>query len=244
MLFCKQNEEYLPVCHSTNEELQERLKTSGQLIPEGFSIRAGFQTGGKGQKGAVWESEKNKNLLLSFLLRPAFLPASQSFWLSAAMALAVSGALTELGLDTKVKWPNDIWIGSLKIAGMLIENVISGGRVETSIVGIGLNVNQINLPEGATSVAKELGVHHDLELIWEKIKSESERWYFLLAESGWENIRSKYHQKLYKAGMVNVFTKPDGKPFQAIVKGVSPEGRLILIGPGGEQQFDLKEIRF
>lgn len=245
MLFSPQNGEYLPVCHSTNEELHLRLDAQGIRLPEGYAIRAGFQTGGKGQKGSVWESAANENLLYSFLLRPGFLEAQHNFWLSATVALAICETLQQqFGLQARVKWPNDILIGTLKICGILIENVISGTRMETSIVGIGLNVNQTKLPSGATSLAEELGYSLEVESVFEKVNQHVNIWYARLAEWGWEKVRSKYHQNLYKAGMVHQFTLPSGEWLKAIVKGVSPDGRLVLICSDGERLFDLKQIRF
>lgn len=116
-------------------------------IDEGYIIQTNFQNSGKGQGKNTWESERGKNLLFSLLLKPYFLPASDQFVLTQIISLSVVDILKKLFENDnkpviKVKWPNDIYIDNRKVAGILIQNTISGNNIENSIVGIGLNVNQ------------------------------------------------------------------------------------------------------
>ena len=106
------------------------------------------QTAGRGQRGNSWEAEPGMNLTFSLCLEPSSILPSEQFLLSEAVALGVADAVAQaLGLDTQqeeitVKWPNDIYAGNRKIAGILIEHSIRGNRIAKSIAGIGLNVNQ------------------------------------------------------------------------------------------------------
>ncbi|ULT28943.1 biotin--[acetyl-CoA-carboxylase] ligase [Sphingobacterium sp. E70] len=106
---------------------------------------------GKGQRGSTWVSEPGKNLTTSILLKPHFLSIAQQFALSATVAIAVVNWLKrKTEQDVTVKWPNDIYVGNKKIVGILIENKLKGNKIEASIVGIGININQVNFDTATT----------------------------------------------------------------------------------------------
>lgn len=112
-------------------------------LPHGAVIAARRQTAGRGQRGNKWESQPDSNLTFSMLLRPKVILASTQFQLSMLVSLGVCDALRSVsGLDIKVKWPNDIYVGDKKLCGILIENSLEGRRIGRSIAGIGINVNQ------------------------------------------------------------------------------------------------------
>jgi BirA family biotin operon repressor/biotin-[acetyl-CoA-carboxylase] ligase len=114
-------------------------------------LRAVTQSAGRGQRGNSWESEPGKNLTFSICLRPQHIPARTQFELSMAVSLGVVHALDAF-IDpkrVKIKWPNDIYVDDLKIAGILIENSIDGTVIRRSIVGIGLNINQLTFVSDA-----------------------------------------------------------------------------------------------
>ena len=130
---------YVTECLSTNDILTNLLKRI--KIYEGTSVRTDFQLKGKGQRENKWLSEKNSNILFSFLLSPKIKVENQ-FYLHIVISIAIVKCLKKIGVDCKIKWPNDIYIGEKKIAGILIESFIYQRRVQNSIVGIGLNLNQ------------------------------------------------------------------------------------------------------
>jgi len=106
-------------------------------------VTAEYQTAGRGQGTNSWESERGKNLLFSLLVNPASLPAAQAFVLSEAIALSIREAITPfIREEVTIKWPNDIYVGDCKIAGILIENTLQGSAVARSIIGCGVDVNQ------------------------------------------------------------------------------------------------------
>ena len=113
---------------------------------------ADFQTAGRGQKGNTWESEQGKNLLFSILAHPKGIKVQEQFYISEAIALAVSDAVIaaagpEYAAGFSVKWSNDIYYKDCKMAGILIENTLEEGYLRESIVGIGLNLNESGWPE-------------------------------------------------------------------------------------------------
>lgn len=154
---------------STNSYVKER---AGELSPYTV-VTAGFQTAGRGQRGNSWESEQGKNLLMSLLFVPqGKIEAAGQFVISKAVSVGMVEALYTLlgGAEhppVAVKWPNDIYIGDCKAAGILIENSISaGGCISHSVIGIGLNVNQkqfLSQAPNPVSLIKFAGDEFDLE---------------------------------------------------------------------------------
>lgn len=243
-LFRKENQLHLSECQSTNDVLLQMLRDSDSMLPEGYLVRADYQTAGRGQKGNTWDSERGENLLFSFLVRPHFLAPRHSFWLSAAMALGIARVLEIWLEDVKVKWPNDVMAGGKKIAGILIENTITGQMMDQSVVGIGLNANQLDLTEQATSLRKILNQEIDPETVLNRLQEELASAYFQLQIAGWEKVKTLYYRYLFKMGQPADFLLPDGLKFTGLIKGVSEDGRLKMVSARGEESFGFKEVFF
>lgn len=132
-------------------------KLARQGAPEGTLVLAEKQTSGRGRRGREWRSPGGANLLFSLLLRPPFSP-QQAFVLTMTLALAgceaVKGAT---GLTSLIKWPNDLYVGRKKLAGILTEFALKANRMEYVVLGLGLNVNWKPPNEMATSLLAETG---------------------------------------------------------------------------------------
>ena len=128
--------------NSTNKYAVEMIAKSKPI--EGTVISASFQYEGRGQIGRFWESEAEKNITCSTILRPDFLEASDQFQLNIAISLALHDFISHFldNKDVKIKWPNDIYVGDKKIAGILLQNSLIGKKVNSTIVGTGININQ------------------------------------------------------------------------------------------------------
>ena len=240
---------HLPQCQSTNDEIQLLLAEGKDRLPEGFLLSTDYQSAGRGQRGNRWDSEPGQNLLFSLFLRPVFLEPVQAFRLSACISLGLARALEaeipagdQDGL--KLKWPNDLYFGDRKLGGMLIETVLSGNRIDRAIAGIGLNINQKELPPQAISLREMLGRELDREALLEKIHSSVMAEYRRLAEGGWQGIRSAYLSRLYRLARPAWYKLLDGTRFQALLKSVSEQGELILLCRDGEKKFQFKEVGF
>ena len=122
---------------STNDYLNQLRH--GSPIKNGTVVSAGFQTKGRGQQGNFWESTAMKNLLFSFVVEPRMLNPEKQFLLSMAISLGICDYLKTIIPDAKIKWPNDIYTGNNKIAGILIENHFFGSGWSYSIAGVGFN---------------------------------------------------------------------------------------------------------
>ena len=217
---------------STNTALA-RLASEGAA--EGVSIVADEQTAGRGRLQRAWSSPKGAGLYFSILLRPAI---PQNYWslITFMAALAVGDALREAaGVQTDIKWPNDILSGERKICGILAEAIdTSAGRAV--IVGIGINLTQNAFPPElanvATSVAEATGHRPDREQILAALRDALARWYSLLDEPGrivdaWSNRSSYAIGKLVQVSNGN-------DVWQGTTSGVEADGALRLRTTSGE----------
>lgn len=228
---------------STNAEAA-RLLRSGDL-PGGMVILSDYQSGGRGQGKNVWVSDPEKNILMSWIVYPAFLSVQDQFQLSKAVSLAITDFLGAHSLEAVIKWPNDILCSGAKICGILIENSVMGGQIRHSIVGIGLNVRQERFPEfpwRATSMFLEAGTKVAPGLLAESLAGFLDLRYDQLAGGGADEINSAYLQRLYRLDAPSEFT--DGRSrFTGVVRGVDASGRLQVEAGTGIRSYGFHEIR-
>lgn len=236
---------------STNDWAVELLSKSKP--PEGTVVRADSQSAGRGQFGSRWVSSPGKNLTLSVILRPTWLSVSAQFYLSMAVAVALRDLLEDkvpstLHLPTlQIKWPNDIYLNTHKVAGILIQNTLSGQQLQASVVGIGLNVNQVefdaSLPN-PTSMALAFGQYFDLDEVAERLFECLEQRYLQLKSGGGSAIKAEYERHLVLANNPARFVRTaDGVEFTGIIRGVTEGGRLRIETDAGEESFEVKELR-
>ena len=234
----------LDAIDSTNEFLKG---LSAQQDLENFTVvTAENQTKGKGQRGAVWNSEVGKNLIMSVLVRDFLTDINAIFNLNIAFSLSVIAALKKKNIpDLSIKWPNDILSANKKIGGILIENSIKSDAAILSIVGLGLNVNQTNfegLPK-ASSLSIVIGQNLDKEELLSEIMANLEK---NVAESlqNPTNLRQQYVDLIYKKDIPMPFMNQNNKKFMGIIQGISPIGRLlVLLVDDSVVEFDIKEVQ-
>ncbi|UZH54428.1 biotin--[acetyl-CoA-carboxylase] ligase [Salinimicrobium tongyeongense] len=231
--------------NSTNSFARELLKENPHLPLT--CIVAKKQTQGRGQRGTTWSAEGGKNLTFSvFLPRPNISPVQQ-FVLSATIATSVISALEKFELPRlKVKWPNDILSANQKLAGILIENIISEGKVTGSIIGVGLNVNQEEfggLPQ-AGSMKTVTGKEFRLEEVLDVVLRELEKGFSELSEENSEEILNTYKNALFRRLVPSTFRDAQGSLFTGMILDVSPSGKLRVQREEKEEvtEFDLKEV--
>lgn len=222
---------------STNTTLLELMKE--QTLDEGTMLSSDYQEGGRGYGDHTWQSKKGENLLMSLLLFPAFLSAKKQFHISRLAALALCDVLEELGIDSLIKWPNDILTGKRKIAGILIENGITAGKLSHSVIGIGLNLNQTEFPAfpvPATSVymetAKQVRVSEVGSLVADRLMNR----YQSLKEGHVSRLEQAYLERLYQAGVFSVFLSGDDR-FEGTIRGVNEFGELMVESGAGIRSY-------
>jgi BirA family biotin operon repressor/biotin-[acetyl-CoA-carboxylase] ligase len=245
-LFVGQNKIFIPEVDSTNSYATTLLKNVNPI--EGTVIYADHQTKGKGQRGNHWESKSSMNLTLSVILKPTFLNAKKTFYLSKITALALHDVLSEITRDSqfdiKIKWPNDILVNTKKIAGVLIENGFKEDRVSWSVIGIGLNVNQKHFEnETATSLSLISKFDYELKKIMESVFVYLEKWYLQLRNLNFDGINESYLKNMFRINETSEFEK-DGKKMLAKIINVSENGFLSLETEDGKRSdHDIKEIK-
>ncbi|RYU77946.1 biotin--[acetyl-CoA-carboxylase] ligase [Hymenobacter persicinus] len=244
-LFTGQQIIWLPECASTNAEAQALIVKNSAT--DGCTVITDKQTAGRGQRGNRWEATPGENLTLSVIWKPSFLAATEQFQLSQAVALGVlDWARSLLGPDAalRLKWPNDIFYGSQKLGGILIENTLSGAKIQYSVIGIGLNVNQreFGMPT-ATSLAWITGRAYPLRPQAVRLLECLERRYLQLRAGRLSQLRYDYLQSLYRYQQRHEY-EVDGERVTGQIVGVDETGRLAVEINGQLRTFGLQEIRY
>lgn len=221
---------------STNNYLASKASD----MPHGTVVRAECQSAGRGQRGNSWESAPGENILMSVLLKPSGLKPSEQFRLSQAVALAIVKTLRPLLPDKEVcvKWPNDIYVGDEKICGVLIENIVSGGRIESSIAGIGINVNQQEFHSDApnpTSLAILTGCRYDVADLSRRVAFEVVE----MVDELCENSDVKTLSEDYNAAL---WRREGYHPYYDCVRGEEIEGRIAEVAPDGTLTLDVRTL--
>ena len=230
---------------STNAFLQ---KQQSECDIRNWVVSADEQTAGKGMGSNSWESEVGKNLTFSLAVNMGFLPAERQFLLSEAVPLGIVDVLDKLLPVEKlsIKWPNDIYYGNRKLAGILINSTIKASMMDISIIGIGLNVNQIqfqNWPTHPVSLKLITGKDFELQPLLEQLAEHIIKKVEQL-KSNPTTIEQDYLKRLFRYRTWADY-EVDGKVLRLFMTGIDPFGRLQLVD---EQQtlytFDIKEIKF
>lgn len=218
------------------------------------------QTAGRGQQGNSWESEPFKNVTMSILLRPENVAPNQQFWLSEISALAVERVLSKYIGNVSIKWPNDVYYKDFKICGMLIEHSLSGGKINYTIPGIGINVNQrvfLSDAPNPISLVNVLGHEVPTSEILDGLVDEILTMCGQLPEKA-EEIHREFLSKLYRrdgfheyqstirsASTDGLSVLEEGEHFQARIVNVHPDGMLALMTTEGHiHTFAFKEVAF
>jgi len=226
-----------------------KLIETGEAV-NGMAIITGHQTAGKGYGTNRWESEPGKNLTVSFIYQPAGIRAADQFYLNKAVSLAVSDLLYFTGLpgspDIFIKWPNDAYIGDRKVGGILISHIISGEMIECSVIGIGLNINQIQFSEdipNPVSFKAITGFDYNIDEVFRHLCQRLDHRMEQFQNHEFDKIQSGYLHNLYKLNIPGWFSAGN-HPFEAIIRGVDPFGRLITEVDGEIREFAFKEIEY
>lgn len=232
---------------STNAYAAEMANRS--ILPERSVVIAHEQTAGRGHDTNMWESEPGKNLTFSMILYPRFLPAGRQFILTKVVALGVREAVSQLlpNQTVSIKWPNDIYAGDRKIAGILIQHSIMGSGIDNTIVGIGLNVNQVKFNSNApnpVSLRMISGQDSDLDVVLDLLCRNIDKYYELLQSRHFGQLDKAYLEHFYRINIFSRFRKGD-HVIEARITGVSVYGQLMMETREGDfLKFAMKEVEF
>ncbi len=236
------------------EKLKETGSTSSYLrehradAPHATVVSAHTQTAGRGQRGNSWEAEPGMNLTFSILLRPRGIDARSQYALSEAVATAIATVMRRYIANPErltIKWPNDIYYADSKLAGILIENSLSGTRVDRAIAGIGININQTRFISDApnpVSLRQITGETHDTDALLEEVAAAVVAAVDTLPADA-DAIHARYLSMLWRREGLHPYREPGGEPFSAEIAAIAPTGHLTLRRPDGEEKtYAFKEV--
>lgn len=242
--FIGQRMVYEAICASTNSLAVQCLDKTN--LPAGTVVITDHQYQGRGQRGRVWHSEPNKNLTFSVVLYPTFLAAQQSFALNIITTLAIQHVLAlYIPNGLSIKWPNDIYYQEKKLGGILIENMLEKHKLKTSIIGIGLNVNQVHftLP-AATSLSLVCQHTFSLQQLLAQILARLESNYLQLQAQDMAPLQAAYLEHMYWVDEIHVF-QDENHTFQGKIKGIDAVGRLMIEkADGTSKHYTMQEVTF
>ncbi|PNQ73798.1 biotin--[acetyl-CoA-carboxylase] ligase [Hanstruepera neustonica] len=229
---------------STNSYLRHLSNT--ETLEDYTVVVAEFQESGRGQMGTVWESEPGKNLMFSVLKDVSFLKIQSNFYISRVVSLALIKSLQQFSVPKlSIKWPNDILSENSKICGVLIENMLKQDSLKSTIIGIGMNVNQVNfndLPR-ASSLKLILGTQFDLDELLIAVVKNLKYYFKKLEKQQFHVLKTEYENYLFRKDRPSTFQDVHGNLFSGYIKQVTESGCLqVLLEDDKLSDFDLKEI--
>ena len=239
---------HFSITSSTNDDARDEKYCEGDVV------WADFQTAGRGQRGHEWHSRKGENLTFSVVLEPTFVPIAEQFAVSEVVALSLVDMLAEYGIEARIKWTNDIYVGDRKLVGILIEHSLATSTLRRTIVGIGINVNQTefdaSLPN-PVSMAQLLDGELNAEEVLQRFLAHLQRNYEVLremqnAKCKMQNVlHERYNALLYRLNEYCTYALPSGERFEAKILGTASNGALRLEDKQGKiKDYLFKEVEF
>lgn len=251
---------WLESIDSTNEEARRRLPELDNLSV----LSAHQQTAGRGQRGNIWTSAPGENLTFSLVLKygPGGITpirATDQSAISEVTALSIVDLLSSHSIESKIKWPNDIYVGDRKICGILIEHSVRDAYLSYSIVGVGLNVNQTEfdpaLPNPTSMMLSSschpeqsegsIPLHPLLEEYMDIFKGYCSR--YLNITGGLSRLRKLYLSQMWRKDVpARYIDCSDCREFEGIIRGLSDIGHLLVedTEKGELKEFAFKEINY
>lgn len=236
---------------STNDVLMNLLREHPST-PQLFSIMALEQTSGRGQRGNSWFARPNSELTCSILLRDGSISPSKQYAVSEFAAYGLLKTIARYLPEEKkrklsIKWPNDIYYEDKKIAGILIEHSITGETIDYSVIGIGLNLNEVNFPSdipNPISLRQITSEQYDPEEVLLRL---IKRFGFMIDEfllGNYAEVHREYMLRLFRRKGFHPFKDYEGG-FCASIKDVLPTGQIVLLREDGtESIYAFKEVVF
>lgn len=236
---------WLDSIDSTNSEALRRLAD----VPSGTVIAAREQTAGRGQRGNTWFTQPGQNLTFSIVLKygEGEFPASHAVWLNYLSSLAVAEFLRFHGVSCSIKWPNDVYVGKRKICGILVENQLGADGLASSVLGIGININQKEFMQlaNATSLSLCTSREYSVEECLQQFLGFFEKLLPQVFEDG-EGLFEAYSSCLFRKGVLaRYYDVLMEEEFDGVIRGVEPDGCLCIVDSAGKcRYFHFKEVSY
>lgn len=219
-----------------------------EQLPMPLMVYAERQTAGRGQRGNSWESEPGKNLCASILLQPEGVAPQLQFVVSEAVALAVADLLESYGVEAKVKWPNDIYVGDKKICGILIEHAVMPHTILYTIAGIGVNINQEKFLSDApnpVSLTQLTGLSYQIDEVAQRLAERVEERMRMTVSSP-EGLHREFKERMWRGDgkRYPFIDRIRGERIDARIADVAFDGILTLDLGNEQRHYAFKEVEY
>ena len=235
--------------NSTNAWLMTKvreMRANGEPVPDLLAVYADFQTAGRGAGTNTWHSSRGLNILASICFNTA-LAAADQFVFNLWFATSTRRFLAKYVPEVLIKWPNDMYVRDHKLAGDLTEHSVSGGQLDFTVAGIGINVNEELFPTEIphpTSLFLETGQHYDIGTLMEEYLSVLRERRPLLDTDHAAELREEYLSHLYRLNESHPYII-HGQQITGIIRDIDRFGRLVLELPDGKQEaYGFKEVGY
>lgn len=234
---------------STNAWMSAKLRelrTNGEAIPDLWAVFADYQTAGRGAGTNIWHSSPGLNILTSICFDTG-LAAADQFVFNLWFATATRKFLAKYVPDVRIKWPNDMYVHDRKLAGDLTEHALSGNRLDYTVAGIGINVNEEIFPDwipNPTSLLLETARHFDIGTLMDEYLAVLRERRPLLSLEHAPELREEYLSHLYRLNEPHPYNIGE-QQITATIRDIDRFGRLILELPdGGKEAYGFKEVGY
>lgn len=241
--------QHLIETNSTNAWLTAKvreLRANGERVPDLYAVYADFQTAGRGAGTNRWYSTRGANILASICFDTGLAAADQfvfNLWFATSTRVFLSKHVPEV----LIKWPNDMYVHDHKLAGDLTEHSVSGGRLDFTVAGIGIDVNEERFPADIphpTSLFLETGQHFEVETLLDEYFSVLRERRPLLSPDHGSELRDEYLSHLYRLNEPHPYLV-HGERTTATIRDIDRFGRLVLELPDGKREaFGFKEVGY
>lgn len=230
---------------STNDLAKQLLQQ--RALPEGCVITARYQSAGKGQHGKVWQSDVGMNLLCSFVIPQEMLAIEKQVYVNMAVSMAVWNTVSHFCNmhQVTIKWPNDVYVGNKKVAGILIENILQGDNWKYCIAGIGINVKQESFEQiNATSISIEINATILVDEVLKKLSGYMNQYVQQVVDTDCAKLHLDYLSQLYKIGeKIMLIADETATPRAATLVGVDRLGKIVVNENGRELSYSHSQVR-
>ncbi len=234
---------------STNSHLMSslrELRSCGKAVPDLWAVYADFQTAGRGAGTNTWHSTRGANILTSICFDTG-LAAADQFVFNLWFATSTRQFLAKYVPEVLIKWPNDMYVRDRKLAGDLTEHSLSGSRLDFTVAGIGIDVNEAEFPDwipNPTSLFLETGQHYDVDALLDEYLAVLQERRPLLSTEHEAALREEYLSHLYRRDAPHLYNI-GGQQITGIIRDIDRFGRLVLELPDGSQEaFGFKEVGY
>ena len=223
-----------------------KMRAEGEPFPDLYAVYADFQTAGRGAGTNTWHSTRGLNILTSIYFE-AGLAAADQFVFNLWFATSTRRFLAKYVPEVLIKWPNDLYVHDRKLAGDLTEHSVSGGRLDFTVAGIGIDVNEERFPESIpnpTSLFLVTGRHYDVDALMDEYLAVLQERRPLLSTAHAAALREEYLSHLYRLNEPHPYLV-QGQRIIGIIRDIDRFGRLVLEHEDGRTRaYEYKQIAY